>query len=296
MNTTLVIQDIINAVSLGGLYALAALGIAVIFGVMRLINFAHGELIMVGGYVLWLCQAYPWPAMCAVTLAAVGVLAVLMERVAFRPVRDADPATLLVTSFFVSSIIQNSAILSADSRPKGVSIFPGLLGEVSIGPVLIGKLDAVTIVVAVVLLSGVAWFLSRTLLGLEIRAASENFTMARLLGIRANRVIPGAFLMSGLLAAVVAIILITRTGNVYPTVGLQLVLVGFVATVLGGMGNLYGAVAGGFVLGGMTVALQAGLPTGAAPYRDAFLFSGVIAILIFRPAGIFPSRFAGDRV
>jgi branched-chain amino acid transport system permease protein len=290
------IQDIVNAISLGGLYALAALGIALIFGVMRLINFAHGELIMAASYGLWLWQSQPWPVMIVLTLLVGGILAVLMERIAFRPVRFAEPATLLVTSFFVSSVLQNTAILIFGSRPKGMSILPGLLNEISIGGVQIQEIDIATVIVSIALLVGVGLLLTRTLIGIQIRAASENFRAARLLGVRGNRVIPAAFAVSGVLASVVAIFLMARTGNVYPQVGLQPAVIGFVATVLGGMGSLKGAVVGGFVIGTLTVGLQSHLPGGAAPYRDAFVFSGVILLLLWKPNGLVPTRLTGDRV
>jgi branched-chain amino acid transport system permease protein len=300
---TSAIQDVINALSLGGLYALAALGIALIFGVMRLINFAHGELIMVGAYALWIFADYEWPITLGLTIVLVAVLAVIMERVAFRPVRDAPAATLLVTSFFVASVLQNLAIIIFGSRPKTMSILPGLLNEVEVGTVRIQEIDIVTVAVSLGLLAAVALFLTRTLTGIQIRAASENFSMARLLGVRGNRVIPTAFLISGILAAVVAIFLIGRTGNVFPTVGLQPALVGFIATVLGGMGSLNGAVLGGFVLGALTVGLQSRLPADVywfgspvASYRDAFVFAAVILLLIWKPNGLLPARMEGDRV
>lgn len=293
---TSAIQDIINALSLGGLYALAALGIALIFGVMRLINFAHGELVMVGAYGLWVWQNQPWPLLLGLTVALVVVMALIMELVAFRPIRDADPTTMLVTSFFVSSVLQNMAILILGSRNKTMSVLPGLLNDFEVSGVYVQRIDAVTVGVSLGLLVLVGLFLSRTLIGIQIRAASENYTMARLLGVRGNRVIPAAFVVSGVLAAMVSIFLIGRTGNVYPQVGFQPALIGFVATVLGGMGSLRGAVLGGFVLGAMTVGLQSHLPTGLAPYRDAFLFMGVIILLVWRPNGLLPTKFAGERV
>ena len=293
---TSIIQDAINALSLGGLYALAALGIALIFGVMRLINFAHGELIMTGAYGLWVFRSLPWPVMILVAGALVIALAVIMERVAFRPVRNAAAATLLVTSFFVSSLLQNSAILAVGSRPKSVSILPGLLESVEIGSVKILRIDLIILVVSFCLLAAVGFFLGRILVGIQIRAASENFRMAQLLGVRGNRVIPAAFIISGLLAAVVSVFLVARTGNVHPVIGLQPAVIGFIATVLGGMGSLRGAVAGGFVIGALTVLLQSGLPSDIAGYRDAFVFTGVIMILIWKPGGLLPTRLEGDRV
>ena len=306
-----VAQDIINALSLGGLFALAALGIALIFGVMRLINFAHGELIMAGGYSLWLFQALPWPLMLALTALIVGALAILMERAAFRLVRGAPAATLLVTSFFVSSLFQNTAIISFGSRSRQAAIFPELLDNISVGGMNIVIVDLVTLVTSLAILAGMALLLTRTLIGLQIRAASENFTTARLLGVRGNRVIPVAFLISGFLGGIAAIFLIARTGSVHPQVGLFPAVIGFIAlfgiavrngillviaTVVGGMGSLVGAVAAAFLLGGLTVGLQSGLPLGVAEYRDAFVFGAVMLLLIWRPQGLLPTKLEGDRV
>jgi branched-chain amino acid transport system permease protein len=290
------LQNAIDAISLGAVYALAALGIGLIFSIMRLINFAHGELIMIGAYGLWIFRSLPWPLMIIATGLVVIALAVIMERVAFRPVRNAAAATLLVTSFFVSSLLQNTAILGFGSRPKTVSILPGLLQSIEIGGVTILRIDLVVLVVSFGLLAAVGFFLGRTLIGIQIRAASENFRMAQLLGVRGNRVIPAAFVISGLLAAVVSVFLIARTGNVHPAIGLQPAVIGFIATVLGGMGSLRGAVAGGFVLGALTVALQSRLPADIAGYRDAFLYTAVILILIWKPEGLLPTRLEGDRV
>jgi branched-chain amino acid transport system permease protein len=202
----------------------------------------------------------------------------------------------LVTSFFVSSVLQNLAILTIGARPKQFTVFAGLLGGIDIGGVHVLKIDLVAVLVAGLALASVGALLSRTLIGLQIRAASENFRMALLLGVRANRVISVAFLISGLLAGTDALFLIGRTGASYPTVGLQPALFGFVSTVMGGMGSLRGAVAAAFLLAGLTVGLQVALPAGIVAYRDALVFAGVIGILLLRPQGLWPTVFVGERV
>lgn len=289
-------QTVINALSLGGLYALAALGVALIFGVMRLINFAHGGLIMLSAYGLWLWSGHPVALTLLLTVAVAVVAALAMERLAFRPLRGADTSTLLVASFFVSSLVENGWIAAYGSLGKSVSVFPGLLDRFDIGGLTLYKLDVVTLGTTAALLVACSLVLTRTLIGLQIRAASENFVMARLLGVRANRVIPAAFAMSGVLAAPVAILLVARTGYVYPDIGLTPVLIAFLATVLGGMGNLVGAVAAGFLLGALTTGLQTLLPESAAAYRDAFVFGGVLLMLVWRPRGLLPTRFEAEPV
>lgn len=290
-----VIEYAFDALSQGGLYGLAALGIALIFGVMRLINFAQAAFITLGGYVILLLGSPSWPVAVVVTVTVIALLAVATERVAFRPVRDADMATLLVTSFAVSSFLQNVLILIAGAQTQGTGFGSSLLRNFDVGGVKISRFDVVTIVVSLVLLALVAAFLGRTKIGIQVRAATENFRMARMLGVRANRVISVAFAISGALAAVVSLLVTAQQGALTPTLGLQPAVVGFVATVIGGMGSLTGAVLGGFVLGVASVVFQEVLPAGAAPYSQAFVFLLVIAILVVRPEGLMGARLAEER-
>jgi len=290
------IQNAIDAVSFGSLYALFALGIALIFGIMGLINFAHGELIMVGGYALVFLWNPSWPVLVLGVLVIVVVFALATERIAFRPVRSADAITLLVTSFAVSYLLQSLAQVIVGSIPKTVNLWPGLAQSWQIGEINIPKLDVVIVGVTLTLMVLLGLFLRRARMGIQIRAAAEDFRMARVLGVRANRVIATAFALSGVLAGVAAILLVAQTGVVTPTMGSSPVLVAFIATVLGGMGSLRGAVLGGFVLGAITVALQAYLPLELRYYRDAFAYTAVIAMLLVRPQGLIVSRNIVTRV
>lgn len=287
ITTELVLQDVIDAISFGSLYALFALGIALIFGVMRLVNFAHGELIMAGAYAL-VVIGLPTPALLPITVLVVIGLALAMDRFAFRQVRGASPATLLVTSFALSYLLQNVAALSWGSLPRTTDLASGLSSSFTIGSVAIEKLDVVIVGVTLALLFGLRLFLGRTATGTQMRAAAEDLQMARALGIRANTVIASAFALSGLLASAAAILLVIQTGAVSPTIGVNPVLIAFIATIVGGMGSLSGAVLGGFAIGGLTVALQASLPLELRPYRDAFVFAAVLAMLIVRPQGLVP--------
>ncbi len=290
------LQHVVDAISLGSLYALTALGIALVFGVMRLVNFAYGELIMIGAYVAFAIGGVAWPILVLAVVGSVCILALLMERVAFRPVRGADPTTLLVTSFAVSVGLQNLVEVIAGSRPKGLNVLPALTQPLHIGHNSISWLDVATVATTAVLLVAFAAFLKRTEMGIQVRAAAEDFRMARLLGVRANRVIALTFALSGVFAGAAAILLVVQTGTVSPTMGLQPALIAFVATVLGGMGSLSGAALGGFLLGVLSVLLQAELPQGARVYRDAFLFGIVIFILLLRPQGLMGSPALRERV
>jgi branched-chain amino acid transport system permease protein len=290
------LQHLFDAASLGGLYALIALGIALVFGVMNLVNFAHGELLMVGGYTILLTESLPWPAVVVLAVAATVLTALLMERIAFRPVRSADATTMLITSFAVSILLQNIAVWVAGRRPKGVSFGSGLGDPAHIGGTRVPQVEILTIVLVVALLAALVLLLKRTRLGIQMRAAAEDFRMTRLMGVRADTVIVAAFAGSGALAAVAVLLLIVTSGTVSPGMGLQPVLIGFVATVVGGMGSLVGAAVGGFLLGSATVLLQWTLPLEARGYRDAIVFTAVIAVLLFRPRGLFASRALEERV
>ena len=290
------IQNAIDALSFGSLYALFALGIALIFGIMGLINFAHGELIMAGGFALVFLGHPGWPLLVLGTLGITVVFALATERIAFRPVRGADPITLLVTSFAVSYLLQNLAQVIFGSVPKTTNLSTSLAESFSIGGVYIAKLDVVTVVATVVLLTGLGLFLGKTRIGVQMRAAAEDFRMARVLGVNANRVIATAFALSGVLAGVAAILLVAQTGVVTSTIGSAPVLVAFIATVLGGIGSLRGAVLGGFILGIITVALQAYLPLELRYYRDAFAYGAVIVMLLARPQGLIVAKSIVTRV
>lgn len=292
----LFLQHVIDALTLGSLFALYALGIGLIFGIMGLINFAHGELIMVGAYGLLLLGHPPWPLLLLGTIAVSVVFAIAMERTAFRPVRGASPATLLITSFAVSYLLQNLAILIEGSQPKGTNVSTWLSQSWSLGSLSVPRLNVVTIAATIVLLLALGLFLARTRLGVQMRAAAEDFRMARILGVKANTVIAVSFAISGVLAGIAAYLLVAQTGTVTPDMGVRPVLYAFVATVLGGMGSLRGAVLGGYLFGAIIVALQVYLPQSMVSYRDAFAFAAVIAMLLLRPQGLIVARSVETRV
>lgn len=286
----LVIQQGIDALSLGSLYALIALGIALIFGIMRLINFAHGEFIMLGGYSMLLVMDKPAVLLLLAPLVVPVVVALATDRVAFKPVRGESAATLLITSFAVAYLLQNVVSLVYTSTARAVRLPVFATESFAVAGYRISKVSVLTVLGAAVIVVGLRLFMKRTRLGIHMRAAAEDFTMARLLGVRANRVIATAFAMSGVLAGAVALSVVADRGTITPTMGVSLVLVGFVGTVIGGLGSVAAAGLGGFVLGVASVSLQATLPVDLRPYRDAFVFGLVIVILLVRPHGLFAPR------
>jgi branched-chain amino acid transport system permease protein len=289
-------QIVVDAFSLGGLYALTALGIGLIFSVMRLANLAHAEFVTIPAYALFALSGQPVIVAVVASIGVGVVLAVATERVAFRALRNADPATMLIASFAVSMLLQKLLVFSAGSRIKTLDPLPMLSRPIWIAGAQVSALKLVTIAVCALLLALLTLFLRKTQYGLQMRAAAENFTMSRLVGVRANSVIAVAFALSGALAAVVAVQFAAQTGFVHPRFGLQLVIIAFVATVIGGLGSLEGAVAGGFLVGVVSTLLQALLPADLRPFREAFLFVLVILVLLFRPQGLFPVRGLRERV
>jgi branched-chain amino acid transport system permease protein len=289
-------QTLVDALSVGSLFALSALGIGLIFGVMRLMNFAQGEFIMVGGYVLLWLLALGVPFAITAAVVIVVLVALATERMAFRHAREAKPVTLLITSYAVSYLLQNLMVMMAGARPMGID-FRLTAGEpLVIGNIRIATIHLITIAVTAFFLVAIALFLKRTSLGLAMRAAAVDFRMARLVGIPANRVIATAFAMSGVLAAVTSVLLLAETGTVSPKMGAPLALIGFVAAVIGGVGSLTGAVLGGFLVGGVSVFLQAALPGDVRPMRDALAYTIVIGVLLLRPQGLLRGKEAVERV
>jgi branched-chain amino acid transport system permease protein len=299
------VQIIVDAISLGSLYALVALAIGLVFGVMKLINFAQADYITIGAYALvvpaasvsppLLIGAWPTALMVAGVLAVVTLLALVTERVAFRPMRNSNPATLLISSFAVSYFLQHLVVLVHTGRPKSVGIGNGLSSAINIAGVRLPANQLLTMIVAATMLAGLTLFLKKTPVGIQMRAAAENFQMARLMGVSANRVIAMAFAISGLMGGVVSLLLVVQTGTLDVRMGLMPVVFAFFATVIGGMGSLPGAALGGFIVGCISVLLQAFLPTELRPFRDAGVFLLVILILQVRPQGLIVEPGARER-
>ncbi|MEN2978269.1 branched-chain amino acid ABC transporter permease [Tistrella bauzanensis] len=293
------IEQALNGFSIGAQYALLALGLAIVFSVMGLVNFAHGEFIGVAGYAMFAMAAMgmtnPW-LLVVFGVVTVVLVALVLERVAFRSVRDAPPTTGLLTAFGVGIVLQNLFLLMVSPRPKAVPALSVLNTPVDLAGFTVTALQMLEVGVTAVAIGALVWFLRATRIGLAMRAAALDFTTVRLMGMRANRVIAAAFAISGLLASIAAIFFIARRGAIDPFMGLLPVLKAFVACVLGGFGSLPGAVVGGLLLGFVEVMLIVILPDKLAGLRDASVFLIVGAILVFRPQGILGRRVElGDK-
>ena len=288
MNTSEIIQQLFNALSLGATYSLLALGFSMVFSVMGLVNFAYGELVAITGYTMYLAIQWevPWGLAALLGVGAAVIASVLMERIAFRPLRNASFLTLLFTSFAVAVIIQNIFRAAVSPRQKGVPTPEFLNSAVHIGPVSISWMSITSLVVSGLALGLLMLFLSRSTSGIAMRAAAEDFDVTRLMGVKANRVILLAFVISGALAGVAGVLWVSRLGAVSPTMGFVPVLKAFIAVVIGGLGSLSGAVVGAFTLAFLEVAFQVFLPTSVQPFADPFVLLVIGCILYFKPNGL----------
>jgi branched-chain amino acid transport system permease protein len=279
------IQYVVDSIAYGSLFALMALSLSLLFGVMGLMNFAYGELIMAGAYTIFYTEGWGWLAMLVMTVIVVTALSLLMELIAFRPLRRAAPVTLLISSFAVSYGLEALGWMTVGTGPqKGVGAW--LTTTYDVSGVLISKLEIVTWIVTLVLLGGMTLLIRKTMLGIHLRASTEDFRMAQLSGVRANWVISSAFAITGLLASAVAVLYTFRVGAVAPDMGQGPLLIAFVGGVIGGLGSLPAAALGGFVLGVVINALQALLPLSINSHTQLFAFAVVIAILVFQPDGL----------
>ncbi len=285
------LQTLIDSVALGSIYALVALGLSLIFGVMRLVNFAYGELLTAGAYSLVLTLGAATGVRIVVLFVTVIVFALAME-FALRPIRNASPATMLVTTFAFSFLLQSIALLVFGALGDNARFLPELNRAVEIGDLRIRWVTFASIGVGIVLLSATTLFLNRTTTGLQMRAAAHDFRTARILGVRANRVIQIAFLIGGVLAAAATVLVVVQRPLVTPTFGFQLAIPALVGMVVGGMDRVVTATLGGFVLGVATSVLADVLPSSGRVYLTSLVFALVILVLLLRPDGLFSRRRA----
>jgi branched-chain amino acid transport system permease protein len=291
-------QTLADAFAQGGIYALMAVGIGLVFGVLRLVNFAYGQLVMAGGFSLALASQWGWPLWAGIVLcfAVVLALSVAMDYLVFRPLRGRSPAVMLVATFAVAFLLQNIALLSFGPLGKIATSLGYLNRPVTISNVDIRKITIVALVVAVVCLVALSLLLERTTIGLQMRAASMDFDTSRMLGVRANRVIGVAVLLSGALAAVVAVMLTVQTPLVTPDFALRDTIIVLAGVVLGGLNRPIPATLGGFAIGFASGILGGALPTEKSQYLPSFLFAAVILVLLVRPAGLFTRARVVERV
>ncbi len=292
MGAGYIAQQIVNGLILGSMYALVAIGFSMIYGIIRLINFAHGDVVMIGAFVtlaLMQVAGLPFVLVAAGALAAGAVVGVLIERGAFRPMRGAPQVTGFIASLAVSIMLQNLGILLLTAQPRNFTFPAALQRVINAGPVSFRVIDLVIMLSALGLMVLVMLLVRRTRLGMAMRATAENLDVARLMGININRTILAAFAMGSALAGIAGLMWGGKFGQIDPLLGYVPGLKSFVAAVIGGVGSIPGAILGGYILGLAEVLFVGLLPPIYSAYRDAFVFGTLIVILLIMPNGLLGS-------
>jgi len=279
---------VINGLQLGSIYALVALGYSMVYGIVKLVNFAHGDIIMVGAYCTWyLMSRFSFPAWLAVFGAVVfcSLLGMLIEKFAYKPLRKAGRLSLLVTAIGISLLLQNTVQLIFTANPR---MFTNIFtGAVTVGDRQFSTAMIVTIVVSSILMGGLTLLVKKTTIGKAMRAVSEDNETAQLMGINVNTTISFTFALGSGLAAMGAVFFCCSYSQIQPTMGAMLGLKAFVAAVLGGIGSMPGAMFGGLCIG-IAESLTKGYISSKLP--DAVVFGILIVVLLIKPSGIFGRR------
>ncbi len=298
MDLATFLQQMVNGLSLGSLYALIAIGYTMVYGILRLINFAHGDLIMVSAYVAVMGVGWfrwPWPAACAVAVVTTGFLGVMLELGAYRPLRHAPRISLLISAIAASFLLENLALVIVGGIPRPFPVPAWISGSLVLKGTYIPRLSLVIPVITGVLLAGLFLLLHRTQVGRAMRAVAYDLETASLMGVNVNRVISLAFLVGSLLAGGGGLLWAMKYPQINPFMGIMPGLKAFIAAVLGGIGNLSGAVVGGLLLGFLEVMLVALFPAWSG-YRDALAFILLIIILLFRPTGLLGEALGEEKL
>ncbi len=289
MSLTYLIQNTIDGLSLGSIYALVAIGFSLTFSILRLINFAHGDILMIGAYcALFFILGFQLPLWLALILAigCAALIGMLMERIAYRPLRGANDVAGLIASLAVSILIQNTGIMTVSAQPRKFAIPEALSIIHNFGNISVSNMTLLIIGLSLALMVGFSLFVTRTKMGVAMRVCSENIGVAQLMGIDINRVIAATFALSSGMAAASGVLLAGQYGRIEPLMGFIPGLKAFVAAVIGGIGSVSGAALGGYVLGLLEILLVALLPPVCSGYRDAFVFILLILVLLFKPSGL----------
>ena len=298
---------LLAGISVGGQYALIAIGYTMVYGILRLINFAHGDVFMVAGLMMvYLSAALPLYAAVPLVLLLTVALGFVIERVAYKPLRSAPRMSVMISAIGVSYLLQNLALYVTGGLNKNYPAIPLISEQVTIGPATTKVVTLVTPVLTIVLVAVLMQLINHTKIGMAMRAVAKDFETSQLMGIKINSVISVTFIIGSFLAAVGSLLYFTNYPGVVPTSGAMPGLKAFVAAVFGGIGSIPGAVVGAFLIGiceniikgldDMLVqlgVLQTGL--GLTTFSDAFTFALLIVILIAKPTGLFGEK-ATDKV
>jgi branched-chain amino acid transport system permease protein len=298
MSIDVLLQQIVNGLVVGSVYALVALGYTMVYGILQLINFAHGEIVMIGALTALvttqaLTAAGVPPALALiiaifVAMVVCALAGMLIERIAYRPLRNAPRLAPLITAIGVSILLQQLAILVFG---RNYFSFPEIIPKtpIQIGVVIVTMNEIVIFVASIVLMTGLLWLVNKTKIGTAMRATAENQKVAGLMGIDINKIIAFTFAIGSALGAIAGVMVASNYGQAHYYMGFMLGLKAFTAAVMGGIGNLWGAVAGGLILG---LVENVGLIFVRGDYKDIFAFVVLVLVLIFRPQGLIGEKVA----
>ena len=296
------VAQILSGISLGGQYALIAIGYTMVYGILRLINFAHGDVFMCAGLMMvFMCASLPVYVSIPLMLVLTVLLGFVIERAAYKPLRSAPRMSVMISAIGVSYLLQNVALYATGGQPQTYPSLPFVSDTVTILGATTHVVTVVTPVLVLVLVLLLQWLINHTKIGMAMRAVSVDFETAQLMGIKINNVISATFIIGTFLAAIGSILFFTNFPGVVPTAGAMPGLKAFVAAVFGGIGSVPGAVVGAFIIGicesvikGLDTILMAnGAITeqvGFATFSDAFTFVLLIVILVFKPTGLFGEK------
>lgn len=294
MTLTLFLQNLANGISLGSLYALIAIGYTMVYGILRLINFAHGDIFMVAAYAAFygiLVFTMPWWLSFIFAIIITAVIGAMIERLAYRPLRKSPRISLLISAIGVSFLLENLGLVVFGGRPKSFYV-PAMFADFfTIKGVAVQALTLYIPVITIVCLIALLYLVNRTKTGMAMRACARDFDTARLMAINVDRIVSITFVVGSALAAVGGIMWSMKFPQINPLMGIFPGLKCFIAAVLGGIGNITGAVVGGFIIGILEIMLVAFFPA-LSGYRDAFAFIILILILLLKPTGIMGETIA----
>jgi branched-chain amino acid transport system permease protein len=288
MSLDMFIQHVFNALTLGSLYGLIAIGYTMVYGILRLINFAHGDIFMVSAYFVFFAIALlhlPWIAAVILAIAGTAAFGVIIDRIAYKPLRDAPRISALISAIGVSFFIENICIVLFTGVPKPMPRYEPLVNVMQFGNIRILPLAIFVPVCSFILVAALIWVLYKTKPGLAMRAISKDIETTRLMGVKVDNIIGLTFGIGSALAAAAGIMWALRYPQIHPFMGLFPGFKAFIAAVFGGIGSVPGAMIGGLLLGFMEIMIIAFFP-GLSGYRDAFAFILLILILFVKPTGL----------
>lgn len=285
-------QHFFNALTLGSLYGLVAIGYTMVYGILRLINFAHGDILMLGAYFVFYATAgltLPWPVAIVIAIAGASLVGILVDQVAYKPLREAPRISALISAIAVSFFLESLAVVIFSGSPKPIQQPEWLVTVFTVGGVRLMPLTLIVPIVTAILVCVLLWIVYRTKPGLAMRAISKDIETTRLLGVSVNKIIALTFGIGSALAAASGIMWALRYPAVQPYMGVIPGFKAFIAAVFGGIGSIQGAVVGGLLLGFIEIMTIAFMPS-LSGYRDAFAFILLVVILLVKPTGLFGEK------